>query len=171
MVKNLYVLWSYPTGSCDMKFERMSERPTGGPPARRTRPSLLRLSFTRITARHQQPLRTDEVAWKGSRRSLCTKSALLLFSLLLFHFLIHHADAVLALLRDPTEPTTFFKTYRVHGKEIVLRPWTKPYIFKAFSDETKRFIRHQPIVELQLAPRPSTYVRDCSDGLTELMSV
>lgn len=144
-------------------LERCSELPAGAPSARRARPSLLRLSFSRITKQQdqQQPRRRDKWLRKCFRRARMT---LFLLSLLLCPILIHHTATVLAWFRDPTEPTTFFKTYRIGDKEILLRSWSKPFVFPAFSDETKRFIRHQPIAELQGEPRPSAYVRQVADG-------
>lgn len=142
-----------------MKFERISEIPVSDSATRRPRPSLLRLSFSHIAKQQQQqPQRPGKWIWKCLRRALSTRMAFLLLSLLLLRILVHHAATVLALFRDPTAPTTFFKTHRIRDKEILLRSWTKPYVFPAFSDETKRFIRHQPISELQRKPRPTACV-------------
>lgn len=143
--------------TCPMKFEQLSRAPTASNGRRhRARSSLLRLSLSRITANRQQPRRGPKKwIWNCLRRSLSTKAVFLLLCLLVTRLLVHHADALLALVRHPTEPTTFFKTCRMGDKEILLRSWRKPYVFTAYGDETKRFIRSQPISALQRAPRPS----------------
>jgi len=138
-----------------MNFERQSNLFPTTTGSRRARPSLLRLSLSRISAQRQQPPRKKRWLRDCLRHALSTRLVLLLLGVLLLRILAHHATAILELVRDPTEPTTFFRSYRIHGKEVVLRSWRKPIIFTPFKDETKRFIRHQPISELQRAPRPS----------------
>lgn len=75
--------------------------------------------------------------------------------MLMFRVLVHHASSILALVRDPTEPTTFFKSYRIGDKGVVLRAWRKPYFFKPFNDATQEFMRSRKMPELQRGPRPS----------------
>lgn len=151
-------------------FGRLPDLSTTAAPSRRPRPSLLRLSLSRIAAQRnlKPPRRKGRWFWKCLRQALSTKVVLLLLGLLLFRILSHHAATLLSLFRDPTEPTTFFKTYRIHKKEIVIHPWRRPLIFTPFADDTKRFVRLQPILELQRAPRPSALVPPSKFYLTQL---
>lgn len=139
-------------------LSNLAEQLNGTPPARlnrRPRPSLLRLSLSRITRQRRLPKKRSWV-WSCIQRALSTKLVLLLLGWLMIRMLYHHAGSILALVRDPTTPTTFFKTYRIGDKEVLLRSWRKPHIYSPFSDATKQFTRTQPIPELQRSPRPAS---------------
>lgn len=141
-----------------MTLSNLAGQLSSTPPARHTRrprPSLLRLSLSRITGQRRQPKQRSCVR-SCIQRALSTRLVLLLLGWLIVRILYHHAGSVLALVRDPTTPTTFFKTYRIGDKEVLLRSWRKPHVFTPFSDATKQFTRTQPIPELQRGPRPAS---------------
>lgn len=93
-----------------------------------------------------------------------SKLIALLLGVLAFRMLAHNSTALLDMLRDPTAPTTMFKSYQMGDKGMVIRPWKWPVIFRVDSEWTKQFARHRPIPELQTAPRPATYRCGANDG-------